>query len=332
MAGQAYVEYQVPVERRSPFPLVIIPGGYSTAAGYRSTPDGRPGWAEHFLRQGYAVYIIEQPARGRSVYQPLVDGKAGWLTAEELESFYTAPSAAPLYPQATGHTQWPGSGRMGDATFDQSFAAKVSQITDREIREHANQEAGAALLDVIGPSILLTHSQSGTYGWLIADARPSLVRAIVAVEPGCAVGFVTPVGPPEWFEYSGVDRTWGLANVPLTWDPPVERPEELSFVLQDEPDGPGLARCWFQAEPARRLTNLRDIPVALVSSPASFHTPYDRGTAAFLRQAGVDCTYIQLAEHGIFGNGHSMMEESNSDDIAQLIADWLVDRLQGGSA
>ena len=45
----------------------------------------------------------------------------------------------------------------------------------------ARERAGAALLDRIGPAILLTHSQSGTFGWLVADARPNLAKAIIAM-------------------------------------------------------------------------------------------------------------------------------------------------------
>ncbi|HWG68444.1 MAG TPA: hypothetical protein VN692_03420, partial [Steroidobacteraceae bacterium] len=51
----------------------------------------------------------------------------------------------------------------------------------------AMRSAGAELLDRIGPAILLTHSMGGPFGWLVADARPGIVKAIVAIEP---------VGPP----------------------------------------------------------------------------------------------------------------------------------------
>ena len=43
--------------------------------------------------------------------------------------------------------------------------------------------AGTALLDRIGPAVLMTHSQSGTFGWLLADSRPALVKAVVALAP-----------------------------------------------------------------------------------------------------------------------------------------------------
>lgn len=327
MAGQICVEYQIPAERTQPFPIVMIPGGHQSATCFTVTPDGRDGWAQYFLRRGYAVYVMDQPGRGRSVHHPEVHGKLLWVPAERISRDFTAPERHKLYPQAELHTQWPGTGVPGDQAFDAFFASQLNNIADRAIIQHQNQDAGAALLDRIGPAILLTHSQSGTFGWLIADARPRLVKAIVAVEPGCPVGFIEPKGPPDWFDYSGVERVWGLASIPLTYDPPVRNAGELRFVLPEKPEAPGLSRCWLQAEPARKLPNLAGIPIAIISGEASFHTAYDPGTSRFLRQAGVANDYIPLADRGIRGNGHMMMLEKNSDEVAGVIADWLGNRL-----
>ncbi len=331
MAGQAHVEYQIPAQQSQPYPIVMIPGGNQSATCFTATPDGRDGWAQYFLRRGYAVYIIDQPGRGRSAHHPEIQGGLRWNDAESTSRSYGRPAHQKLYPQAERHTQWPGAGIPGDPVFDNFFASKLSNLEDREVIQHQNQDAGAALLDKIGPAILMTHSQSGTFGWLIADVRPGLVKAIVAVEPGCPVGFIEPKGPPDWFEYSGVERVWGLASIPMTYDPPVSDASELRFVLEEEAAGPELARCWLQEEPAHTLPNLANLPVVVISAEASFHTPYDAGTAAFLRQAGIDATYIQLAELGIFGNGHMMMLEKNSDEVAGVIARWLADRFPAGN-
>lgn len=324
MVGQICVEYQIPEKRTRPFPIVLIPGGHQSATCFTATPDGRDGWAQYFLRRGYAVYVFDQPGRGRSVHHPEVHGKLLWVNAERIAKEFIAPERHKLYPQAELHTQWPGSGVPGeDPAFDNFFASQLNNIADRTVIQSQNRDAGAALLDEIGPAILLTHSQSGTFGWLIADARPKLVKAIVAVEPGCPVGFIEPKGPPDWFEYTGVERVWGLASIPLAYDPPARDASELRFVLSDKPEAPGLSRCWLQAEPARKLPNLAGIPIVIVSGEASFHTAYDPGTARFLRQAGVANEYIQLADLGIHGNGHMMMLEKNSDEVAGVIADWL---------
>jgi pimeloyl-ACP methyl ester carboxylesterase len=62
------------------------------------------------------------------------------------------------------------------------------------------QTAGTALLDRIGQAILVTHSQSGTFGFLIADKRPDLVKAVVTVEGGGTPRGYTAVGAPNWFD------------------------------------------------------------------------------------------------------------------------------------
>lgn len=93
------------------------------------------------------------------------------------------------------------------------------------------------------------------------------------------------------------------------------------------PAGPHLAQGWKQAEPARQLINLRDIPVLIVTAEASYHAPYDHCTVEYLRQADVPTTFIRLAERGIRGNGHMMMLELNNLEIAAEIVRWLVDAL-----
>jgi len=94
-------------------------------------------------------------------------------------------------------------------------------------------------------------------------------------------------------------------------------------VRQDKPDRPDLVRCWMQPEPARKLVNLKDIPVLIIMAEASYHAAYDHCTAAYLTQAGVKNTFVRLADAGIRGNGHMMMLEKNSDAIAALMIDWL---------
>jgi pimeloyl-ACP methyl ester carboxylesterase len=97
---------------------------------------------------------------------------------------------------------------------------------------------------------------------------------------------------------------------------------QLAFE-EEKADSPDLMKCWRQKEPARPLTNLRDIPVVIISSEASYHASYDHCTARYLAQAGVKNSFIRLADRGIHGNGHMMMLEKNNLQIAAVIADWL---------
>jgi pimeloyl-ACP methyl ester carboxylesterase len=322
MVGQAYVEYQIPAHRTHPYPIVMIEGGGQTGSNFTGTPDGREGWAQYFLRQGYATYVVDQPGRGRSAYDPDY-GKTVTRPAVFAERLFTAPERFNKWPQAKLHSQWPGTGMEGDPVFDQFYAEQVQSTGQGSKMQALNRDAVAALLDTIGPAIVMTHSQSGAYGWPIADARPNLVKAIVAVEPsGPPVQDVELTGPPDWFAYGKMSKPWGLSVVPLTYDGTTD-PSQLSFVQEEKPKSPDLVRCWRQAEPAHRLTHLAGIPVLVLTSEASAHAAYDDCTAAYLTQAGVKATQIHLADRGIHGNGHLMMLEKNNLQVAGVIADWL---------
>jgi pimeloyl-ACP methyl ester carboxylesterase len=163
---------------------------------------------------------------------------------------------------------------------------------------------------------VLTHSQSGSFGWLIADARPSLVKAIVAVEPA---------GPPfeNAVNATGKGRAWGPTDIPITYDPPVKDPGEIAVEREAKADGPDLFVCWMQKTPARQLVNLKNIPVMVMSAEASYHQVYDHCTAKYLAQAGVKTELIRLQDKGIHGNGHMVMLEKNNLDIAHLIDEWV---------
>jgi hypothetical protein len=79
----------------------------------------------------------------------------------------------------------------------------------------------------------------------------------------------------------------------------------------------------MQKSPAHQLPNLQKIPILIVTAEASYHAPYDHCTVKFLEQAGAHPSDVRLAEAGIHGNGHMMMLEKNSADIAAMIARWL---------
>ncbi len=323
MVSQMFVQYQIPKNRTRPYPVVMIHGGGQTAANFLSTPDGRRGWADDFVANGYAVYVVDQSGRGRSGFFGDVYGKTRKPSVGNVEQRFTAPKVKGLWPQAGLHTQWPGPGIQGDATFDSFYASQVETIGDEGLIEEINRDAGAKLLDRIGPAVLLTHSQAGAIGWSIADARPSLVKGILAVEPsGPPIRENVAKGAPDYFDDGVVARPWGVTRGKIVFDPPAESASELKLVRQDEADGPGLVRCFLQAEPARQIPRLRGIPILILTSEASYHAPYDHCTAKFLDQAGVKNSFVRLADHGIRGNGHMMMLEKNNLEIAAFLRRW----------
>jgi pimeloyl-ACP methyl ester carboxylesterase len=206
------------------------------------------------------------------------------------------------------------------------------------MQSRMNVAALAALLDRIGPSIVLVHSQSGQYGWPLAQARPALVKAIVAAEPsgppvhdlvvpgaarfGMDFANATEVGSESFRDDPRLKR-YGLSDIPMVYEPAVTPQSPLAFVRQDKAEAPDLAKCWRQQEPARKLVAVSDRPILYLATEASFYAPYNHCTVGYLKQAGVEVSFVKLADIGLRGNGHMMMMEKNSDAIAQVIVEWL---------
>lgn len=192
--------------------------------------------------------------------------------------------------------------------------------------ERISRDAGIALFDKIGPSVLITHSQGGLYGWAIADARPSKVKALVQIEPK---------GPPfnEAVFTTDYTRPWGLTTIPLNYQPsPVDpvKPLTTKVVPAPQPNKEQLVDCILQADPARKLPNLAKVPISVVTAEASYHAVYDYCFIAFLKQAGVKADFLELGKLGIHGNAHLSFMEKNSDVIAAKLNEWIVKAVKKG--
>ena len=324
MTGQMYVHYQIPAKQRHRYPVVMLHGSNQSGTNYEGTPDGRPGWSQAFLARGYAVYVVDQPARGRSAYHPDIHGTFRRADAEFTSERWTAPELVNSWPQAKLHTQWPGSGpdrgRPGDPIFDQFYAAQVETVADPVAVERMMREAGAALLDRIGPAILVTHSQGGALGWQIVDARPGLVKAVLAVDPSATPSFA-PTSAPSTDAVLG--PAYGVTAAPITYEPALESPAQLTRAPQTAPDSPELWSCWMQADPPRRLPTLAGIPIAIITAQASAFAQTNHCLSRYLTQAGVPNDFIRLEDVGIYGNGHMLMLEKNSLQIARFLMNYL---------
>ncbi len=324
MDGHMYVEYMIPARKTHPYPIIMVHGGLRTGTNFTGTLDGKEGWAQYFVREGYAVYIVDQVGRGRSPIIEKAYGPARMGDVRGVQKRYAQEEKYKLWPQAHLHRPWPGGGEMDSPWVMQLSASQAVEIENFHTQQELNRDALIALVDKIGPSIILGHSQAGAFLWPVADARPKLIKAILGIEPnGPPVRAVDFIGAPDWFKYGDVALAYGVADVPLTYSPPVKAASELKFVQQEKADGEGLVRCYEQAAPARQLSNLKDIPILVLTSEASYHAPYDHCTVKYLEQAGAKASFIKLADLGIKGDSHVLMMESNSKAIAAVIGKWL---------
>lgn len=313
MFNQMLVEALFPVNQTKKYPVVMFHGAGQTNNNWLLTPDGRMGWADYFVSKGYAVYLCEQPSRGRSVYHPDQNGPRIFHSLESLQRFMSDNGS---WPQSALHTQWPGEGslELKDEIDRQFIASQVEYLPSNKESQRLTTAAAIKLLHEIGPAILLTHSQSGPFGWLLADACPELVKGIIALEPS---------GPPFSMNLNEpVSLNYGIADLPLHYDPPIDSPEDLKLELLPS-EKSGINPGWVFREPAPQLPNLSGIPIRIIVSESSYHAGYDHLTSYVLRQCGVDHQFIRLEEKGIRGNGHMMMIEKNSFEIADLVLELL---------
>lgn len=313
--GQMYVEHLVPAKVTQPYPLLFIEGMGMTGTNLLNTPDGRLGWADYFMSKGYELYIVDQPARARSAWLQGVDGLQIVFPVTYVESHFTAMERYNLWPQAQFHTQWPGNGSLGDPTYDLFYKSTHPSLNSTAETSNLILSAGSKLIDVIGEVILLVHSQSGQFGWVLGDANPSKVKAIVALEP---------TGPPfgEAVFSTVLDRPYGITIPPVAYDPPLSSPDDLKKIVSSSDSGTNYT-CYKQVEPARKLANLSKFPIFMVTSQSSFHAVYDGCTSQYLSQAGVDVEHVRLEDIGIYGNGHMMFMEKNNIEVADVILKWL---------
>jgi pimeloyl-ACP methyl ester carboxylesterase len=313
---QMYVEYQIPAQVRHPFPIVLVHGGGGQGLDWMGTPDGRPGWATYLLQEGYMVYVVDRPGHGRSPFHPETHGAFPQQanTLENISGRFTPPNASTRNAnefQKEYHNQWPGTGEVGSKDLDQFVASQGgSYVTGagQDVAHAVWRERGAMLLDKIGPAIIMTHSAGGPFGWLVAEARPSLVKGIIAIEGG---------GQP----FAGAN-VWGMSTIPVVYDPPVSDPSEIKTVTVNSPE-PGVAPYKLQAEPARKLKNLVGIPIVVVTSEGSFASPGNPGAVAFFKQAGCNAEELRLVTRGVHGNGHMMVVEKNSREVLNPILEWI---------
>ena len=294
---------------------------------WQQTPDDRAGWAYRLVEQGYVVYMVDYPARGRSAYVPLpgpdgktpIDGNLNIRTALELERIWTNTRERGDFPLKMNHTQWPGAGRSAIPIFDNFMK---SQVQFAGASPTLARDATIALLDRIGtPVILFAHSQGGGIAFEATEARPQFVKAMVSLEPG---------GP----QFGNVDTakvtagprnpaSWGLTNMRYEYDPlathhPISTSvlEQKSIVPTRRPAGCRWSRhaSWRDGRTSR---------CSHASASGTYHRVYDPCIPKFLNQAGVKTEFVRFEDVGIKGNSHVMMLEKNSDEIIKYIAGWL---------
>ena len=180
---QMYVQYFIPEPQKGRLPLLMWHGGGLTGVTYESTPDGRDGWLQHFLRQGWAVYNSDAVERGRSGWAPFPDifeTDPVFLTKNNpFERFRIGAGVGSYNKDTSKMKPLPGSQFPLDG-YDNFTKQNVPRWTSTDEPIVA---AYTALVDKVCPCVVLAHSQGGPFALRVAQLRPDKVKGLVLVEP-----------------------------------------------------------------------------------------------------------------------------------------------------
>jgi len=286
----AYIFYQIPVKARK-YPLVFWHGIGQFSKTWETTPDGREGFQNIFLRKGYGVYLIDQPRRGNAGRSTL--GSSTNPIPDEQQWFDTFRIG--IWPNYFDGVQFSHDA----ATLDQYFRSMTPNIGPIDINVNVN--AISALFNKIGPAILVTHSHSGGMGWLTAVSNPN-VKAIASFEPGS--GFLFPEGEiPAPMESSGGTLT--AVSIPLSDFMKLTKIPIIIYYGDNIPESPS-------ANPGADGWRVRLAMARLWRDAVNKH--------------GGDVTVIHLPEIGIKGNTHFPFSDLNNIEIAELLSKWIKEK------
>lgn len=283
----AYVFYQIPENARK-LPLVFWHGIGLFSKTWETTPDGRDGYQNIFLRRGFPVYLMDQPRRGNAGRSTV----EATITPTPDEQFWFNVFRIGAWPD-----YFPGVQFSKDPeALNQYFRQLTPNIGPIDV--DVNVEAVSALFGKIGPAVLVTHSHAGGMGWLTA-AKNQKVKAIVSYEPGS--GFLFPEGevPAPIASSAGPLEAVGVSMedfLKLTKIPIIIY---YGDYIPDTPDpNPGTDGWRARLEMARLW---RDA----------------------VNRHGGDVTVVHLPEIGIKGNTHFPFSDLNNVEIADLMSEWL---------
>ncbi|RYI80210.1 MAG: alpha/beta fold hydrolase, partial [Acetobacteraceae bacterium] len=186
-AEAMYVQYHIPAALRGQAPLLLWHGGGLTGTTWESTPDGREGWSQFFLRRGWATYVSDAVERGRAGFAMSPEIFAGepifLTTADPWERFRIGAGPGSHHSR----TLLPGNQFPAEA-YDNFMRQVVPRWTTNDA---ATLAAYQALLARVEPAVVLAHSQGGFFAFRAAQALPARVRALVLIEPS-GTGETTP--------------------------------------------------------------------------------------------------------------------------------------------
>ena len=284
----AYCFYQKPLHARK-YPLVFAHGIGQSSKTWETTPDGRDGFQNIFLKNKFSVYLVDQPRRGKAGRSL----SSAMITPSHDEQLWFNRFRIGIWPDYFDGVQFP----KDEASLNQFLRQQTPTIGKQDLDVYA--DGYAAVLEKSGPAILVTHFQGGPVGWLTA-MKSDNVRAIVSYEPGGSFPFVKEENPTTEKAESGQGETIEVAESEVMKF--TRYPIAIyygDYLGNGEPETPKEQTQWY-----KRLQIARKWADAINSR-------------------GGDVTVIHLPEAGLHGNTHFPMSDLNNAEVAELLLQWL---------
>ncbi len=182
---QMYVQYFIPLEQVSRYPLLMWHGGGLSGVTWETKPDGNPGWMNFFLEAGHPVYVSDAVERGRASwarFPEIFKTEPIFRTKKEAWEYFRLGPKGSYDSDPTKRTAYP------DLLFPvESFDQFAKQVVPRWVTNDVpTQKAYDDLVQKVGSCVIMPHSQGGNFAFQAALNAPDKVKGIIAIEPSGA--------------------------------------------------------------------------------------------------------------------------------------------------
>ena len=190
--NQMYVQFQIPPNGDRHVPVVMVHGCCLSSKTWETTPDGRMGWNEYFVRKDRSVYLADQSSRARSGFDPSI------LNA--VRAGTVPPSQLPNVLAATHQTAWSvfrfgpkfgepfADGQFPIEAVDELYKQMIPDLNSTLPNPNPTWKNMAALAVKVNGAVLMGHSESGFFpeqaALADASAIPS-IKGLISIEMPC---------------------------------------------------------------------------------------------------------------------------------------------------
>jgi pimeloyl-ACP methyl ester carboxylesterase len=187
--NQMYVQYQSPLAAGEHLPVVMVHGCCLSSKTWETTPDGRMGWNEYFVRRGRSVYLADQVSRARSGF----DGSA----FNAVRAGTVPPSQLPNMLSASHQTAWSvfrfgpkfgtpfPDGQFPIEAVDELYKQMIPDLNSTLPNPNPTWKNMAALAVKLKGAVLIGHSESGFFPEQAALIDPSGIKGMISIEMPC---------------------------------------------------------------------------------------------------------------------------------------------------